>query len=112
MALFKAEKKAPKGPSGRWDVVVGEDLCKACGFCLSICPVDVFAYRKAPNKIGWFPMFTAKEENCVGCMLCYQVCPDFCINVELKQDGGPDMAPIPPTLGAPRQSRGTPRHGD
>jgi NAD-dependent dihydropyrimidine dehydrogenase PreA subunit len=29
-------------------------------------------------------MFTAKEENCIGCMLCYQICPDFCIDVSLK----------------------------
>ena len=50
MALFKAEKKAPKGPAGRWDVVVAEDMCKACGFCLHVCPVDVFAWRKTPNK--------------------------------------------------------------
>jgi len=26
----------------------------------------------------------AHEENCIGCMLCYQICPDFCINVERK----------------------------
>jgi 2-oxoglutarate ferredoxin oxidoreductase subunit delta len=84
MALFKAEKKAPKGPAGRWDVVVGEDMCKACGFCLSVCPVDVFAYRKTPNKLGWFPMVTAHEQNCIGCMLCYQICPDFCIDVSVK----------------------------
>ena len=84
MALFKADKKAPKGPAGRWDVVIGEDMCKACGFCLNVCPTDVFAYRKAPNKIGWFPMYTAHEEHCIGCMLCYQICPDFCIDVSPK----------------------------
>src|SRR5207249_8279030 len=27
------------------------------------------------------------------------------------EDGGPDMAPIPPTLGAPRGTRGVPRSG-
>jgi NAD-dependent dihydropyrimidine dehydrogenase PreA subunit len=64
--------------------VITEDMCKACGFCLAVCPVDVFAYRKAPNKLGWFPMFTAKEDNCIGCMLCYQICPDFCIDVAVK----------------------------
>src|SRR5207237_451207 len=66
--LFKADKKAPKGPAGRWDVVVGEDMCKACGFCLHVCPTDVFAWRKTPNKLGWFPVVTAHEGNCVGCM--------------------------------------------
>jgi len=84
MPLFKAEKKAPRGPAGRWDVVIGEEMCKACGFCLNVCPVDVFAYRTATNKLGWFPMYVAHEEHCIGCMLCYQICPDFCIDVAVK----------------------------
>jgi NAD-dependent dihydropyrimidine dehydrogenase PreA subunit len=29
-------------------------------------------------------MIVAHEENCVGCMLCYQICPDFCIAVTVK----------------------------
>ena len=91
MPLFKAEKKPSKGPAGKWDVVVTEDMCKACGFCLAVCPVDVFAYRKGPNRIGWFPMFVAKEQNCVGCMLCYQICPDFCIDVSISE--GASTAP-------------------
>ncbi|HEX9818684.1 MAG TPA: 4Fe-4S dicluster domain-containing protein [Methylomirabilota bacterium] len=84
MPLFKPEKIAPRGPAGRWDVVVGEEMCKACGFCLHVCPVDVFAWRTTPNRLGWFPMVVAKEANCVGCMLCYQICPDFCIDVAVK----------------------------
>ena len=31
-------------------------------------------------------MVTAHEEHCVGCMLCYQICPDFCIDVSLKKE--------------------------
>lgn len=85
MALFKTEKKAPKGPAGRWDVVVAEEMCKACGFCLNVCPTDVFAWRATANRLGWFPMVVAHEENCVGCMLCYQICPDFCIAVGVKE---------------------------
>jgi len=84
MPLFKAEKKAFKKNAGKWDVLVSEDMCKACGFCLHICPVDVFAWRKQPNKLGWVPMYVPKEENCIGCMLCYQICPDFCIDVSPK----------------------------
>ena len=92
--LFKPEKRAPKGPAGRWDVVVGEEMCKACGFCLHICPVDVFAWRATPNKLGWVPMITAHEENCVGCMLCYQICPDFCIDVSVKPAFASDGAGV------------------
>jgi 2-oxoglutarate ferredoxin oxidoreductase subunit delta len=85
MALFKAEKKQFTKNAGKWDVVIGEDMCKACGFCLNVCPVDVFAWRNGPNKLGWVPMFVATEANCVGCMLCFQICPDFCIDVSAKE---------------------------
>jgi NAD-dependent dihydropyrimidine dehydrogenase PreA subunit len=85
--LFKPEKKASRGPAGKWDVVLSEDMCKACGFCLAVCPVDVFAWRTVANRLGWFPMYTAKEEHCIGCMLCYQICPDFCIDVAPKAEG-------------------------
>jgi NAD-dependent dihydropyrimidine dehydrogenase PreA subunit len=44
----------------------------------------VFAWRRTPNRLGWFPMIVAHEENCVGCMLCFQICPDFCIDVAPK----------------------------
>jgi NAD-dependent dihydropyrimidine dehydrogenase PreA subunit len=101
VALFKVEKIAPRGPAGKWNVLVAEDMCKACGFCQSVCPVDVFAYRKTTNKIGWFPMYTAHEENCIGCMLCYQICPDFCIDVGLKTDLAAVASPTVGRAGAP-----------
>lgn len=88
-SLFRTEKiEPPPGKAGKWKVLVSEDMCKACSFCISLCPVDVFAWRDKPNKIGWIPVWVPHEENCVGCMLCYQMCPDFCIDVALKRDRG------------------------
>ena len=85
MSLFRETKIAPAaGKAGKWNVLVMEDMCKACSFCLSICPVDVFAWRQKTNKIGWAPVTVVHEENCIGCMHCYQICPDFCIDVSLK----------------------------
>ncbi len=85
MPLFRVDKKPAPDAAGRWDVVVAEEMCKACSFCLNICPVDVFAWRTAANRLGWFPIYTAHAENCVGCMLCFQICPDFCIDVVPKE---------------------------
>jgi len=102
MALFKAEKKEFKKNAGKWDVVVSEDMCKACGFCLHICPVDVFAWRKSQNQLGWVPMYVAKEANCIGCMLCYQICPDFCIDVSPKAS---DIQGQTSTVEAPMATR-------
>jgi 2-oxoglutarate ferredoxin oxidoreductase subunit delta len=87
MSLFRPNKiNPPAGKSGKWNVVVTEEMCKACSFCIGMCPVDVFAWRDKPNKIGWIPVWVAHEENCVGCMLCYQICPDFCIEVAPQAD--------------------------
>jgi len=84
-SLFREEKIQPApGKAGKWNVRVDEDMCKACSFCLAICPVDVFEYRTAANKIGWVPIRVAHEENCIGCMHCFQICPDFCIDVVPK----------------------------
>jgi NAD-dependent dihydropyrimidine dehydrogenase PreA subunit len=101
MSMFRAEKMEPRsGKSGKWDVVVWEDICKACRFCISICPVDVFAWREKPNKIGWVPVTVAHEENCVGCMLCFQICPDFCIDVGVKDGASGNGRPQQADAGA------------
>jgi len=96
MALFKVEKKPPKSmaQAGKWDVVIAEDMCKACGFCQSVCPTPVFEYRPAANKLGWFPMYVKHEEFCIGCMLCYQICPDFCIQVSPKDEAAESAAVV------------------
>ncbi len=84
MPLFKAEKTIVTKNAGVWDIDLNEETCKACGYCINLCPVDVFAWRKEANKLGWFPVVVAHEENCFGCMLCYQICPDFCLEVTAK----------------------------
>lgn len=84
MPLFKTEKTKVIKNAGVWDIDLSEETCKACGYCINICPVDVFAWRKEANKLGWFPVVVAHEENCFGCMLCYQICPDFCLEVASK----------------------------
>jgi NAD-dependent dihydropyrimidine dehydrogenase PreA subunit len=77
-------------------VTVERNFCKACRFCIDVCPVDVFQWSKEVNTIGWFPIEVAHEANCVGCMLCYQVCPDFVINVEPKKAKAPaTITPLP-----------------
>jgi len=85
MPLFQPSKtKKQLPPTGKWSVAVERDFCKACRFCIDVCPVDVFQWSKDVNRLGWFPIEAAHEDNCVGCMLCYQVCPDFVLTVASK----------------------------
>jgi 2-oxoglutarate ferredoxin oxidoreductase subunit delta len=88
MPLFRKEKVPVKHP-GQFEVILTRDMCKACGFCLNVCPTDVFKWDAKVNSAGWFPVEVAHEENCVGCMLCFQLCPDFCLTVERKAGADP-----------------------
>ena len=64
MPLFRPDKREIAKNAGKWNVVITEDACKACDFCLQICPVDVFDRRKVANKIGWFPVYVASGMIC------------------------------------------------
>ncbi|HLI25487.1 MAG TPA: 4Fe-4S dicluster domain-containing protein [Chloroflexota bacterium] len=85
MPLFGKPKVPVKAP-GQYAVILSREMCKACGFCLNVCPTDVFEWDKRVNSAGWFPVRVAREEHCVGCMLCFQLCPDFCLTIERKTD--------------------------
>jgi 2-oxoglutarate ferredoxin oxidoreductase subunit delta len=88
MPLFRKEKVPVKHP-GQFEVILSREMCKACGFCLHVCPTDVFEWDKRVNTAGWLPVVVAREEACVGCMLCFQLCPDFCLNVERTEGADP-----------------------
>jgi 2-oxoglutarate ferredoxin oxidoreductase subunit delta len=80
--FFRGPEKLSLPARGGWSVTVERDMCKACRFCIEVCPVDVFRWGTEANALGWFPVEVGNQDACVGCMLCYQLCPDFCINVE------------------------------
>lgn len=81
-SFFRGAEKLSLPVKGGWSVTVARDMCKACRFCIEVCPVDVFQWSPEVNALGWLPVEVKQAEACVGCMLCYQLCPDFCINVE------------------------------
>lgn len=88
MPLFGKPKVPVKQP-GQYAVLLSREMCKACGFCLNVCPTDVFVWDPKVNNAGWFPVAVAHEDHCIGCMLCFQLCPDFCLSVERTADADP-----------------------
>lgn len=60
------------------EVIVIEDRCKGCGFCISFCPIKVLSESSKFNARGYYPPYV-KSEGCTGCKLCEVVCPDFAI---------------------------------
>ena len=61
-------------------------LCKACGYCAEVCTTDVFEQAEAFNVHGYQPMRAAHTDQCIGCLNCFVVCPDFAITITQVQN--------------------------
>jgi NAD-dependent dihydropyrimidine dehydrogenase PreA subunit len=57
------------------DVLIDRDLCEDSGYCLQVCPDDVFQMRAAQIVV-------VKPENCSECWLCVQNCPSGAVSIE------------------------------
>ncbi|MDR1898917.1 MAG: ferredoxin family protein [Treponema sp.] len=62
-------------------VTIDRELCKGCYLCIRACPMKVLEQDSAPNSSGSYPSKPVREEKCVACGNCYEVCPDVCITV-------------------------------
>lgn len=65
-----------------FSVDVDFDACKECGYCLNVCQMGVFAPGTRFNAKGYRPVEVKNQGNCVGCMKCFYICPDFCIEIK------------------------------
>lgn len=70
----------PKRPRGR--VIVLEDRCKGCEFCVVFCPQNVLELSPKFNAKGYHFPVVKSAELCVNCQLCYYLCPEFAIFVK------------------------------
>ncbi len=73
-------------PSHRPIAVIYEELCSGCDFCVQICPwecleiVDPNTNQHADSFFGICEL--VKPKDCVGCLLCEEVCIKDAIRVE------------------------------
>ena len=66
-----------KGKAGQ--VIIIEDRCKGCGFCIANCPRQVLSFSTQFNKKGYHPPQVADAAKCVNCHFCEIICPEFAI---------------------------------
>ncbi len=62
----------------RGKVHIIRDRCKGCGYCIAYCPRKVLERSKALNINGYHPP-QVKNEDCLNCHYCQQLCPEFAI---------------------------------
>lgn len=67
----------PLRPHGR--IIVIDERCKGCGFCVEYCPQDVLELSSRFNKKGYHPPEAVNEAACVHCGFCRMICPEFAI---------------------------------
>ncbi len=71
------ETKARRGRLGH--VIVIEDRCKGCSFCVANCPRQVLRMSSAFNKKGYHIPEVIDASRCVNCHFCEILCPEFAI---------------------------------
>ena len=67
-------------------VAVDFDVCLGDGACLRDCPVDVFDWVETPDHpVSELKADPAREDSCIDCMLCVDVCPVDAIDVDASR---------------------------
>ncbi|HOK22873.1 MAG TPA: 4Fe-4S dicluster domain-containing protein [Candidatus Hydrothermia bacterium] len=68
-----------------FEIEVQKDWCKACYICVKACPKNVFDISEIESHRGFKEVIPARIEECIGCMMCENLCPDFAIEVKEKE---------------------------
>ena len=62
-------------------VEISSEICKSCQYCVVNCPKKVLEVVKDVNSKGYPYVVAARPDDCIGCAMCAQVCPDSAIEV-------------------------------
>jgi 2-oxoglutarate ferredoxin oxidoreductase subunit delta len=65
------------------EIVINEDLCLGCGYCVQFCPQKCIEISNKTNPSGvLLPKFD--PEKCTACGICSRLCPQYVIDVYRK----------------------------
>ena len=70
----------------KYRVTHNHELCKSCGLCMEFCPVGGIE----ADILGKAMFLEDKRGNCLGCMRCVWMCPDFANWIEEIDDEDDD----------------------
>lgn len=55
--------------------------CKSCGYCVKACKQNALFISNETNANGYH-MVGIDDSKCIGCGMCYTVCPDYVFTIE------------------------------
>lgn len=73
----------------KFQVVIDQERCKECGFCVKFCPKGVLKLSSSFNSKSYHPAMVESPEKCKGCKICTLMCPEAAIEI-YKLEEGPD----------------------
>jgi 2-oxoglutarate ferredoxin oxidoreductase subunit delta len=64
-------------------IVIEKEKCKACLYCISVCPKNLIGISKDINRFGvnYVEIIPEKTHECSGCKSCAIMCPDVAISI-------------------------------
>lgn len=60
-------------------ITIDEEKCTGDEFCIDACPIPCYQINEETEKAMYF-----REEECIGCRNCEEICPTGAITVEIK----------------------------
>ena len=70
-----------------YDVIINGLICKDCGYCQEVCSLNLFEQSADFNPSGYKPAVAVHTDQCIGCLRCLYICPDFAITIQEKKPG-------------------------
>jgi 2-oxoglutarate ferredoxin oxidoreductase subunit delta len=75
-------------PTRRQELVILQERCKGCGFCIAFCPRGVLEFSADFNKKGYHFPSVIDNSKCANCRFCQDLCPEFAIYSVIKDVNG------------------------
>ncbi len=71
-----------KAKKAKGEIVIDEDTCEGCGYCVKFCPTRAITTSKDKFTIlGYQKVVFAYPAKCTACLVCYWMCPHNSIEV-------------------------------
>lgn len=70
--------------NNKCEIVRFLELCKSCGLCVEVCPVQAIKFSKKDLGHHGNPAIEVDMNKCIGCGNCERACPDCAIRVDKK----------------------------
>ncbi len=75
----KADVKPSNSNTQKGKIILTEERCKGCSYCVVFCPTGALAMGGRLNLKGYHLPEMSSPQKCNGCDRCGLYCPDFAI---------------------------------